>query len=107
MFPCFHVSVLMLLSLPRPDTSESFKKDRKALKDGVPGNEDVLEAITVGSEALYRKSMKAEDLLSKIKTISDDFPDVSVGTADSWNKFADGTADPLIIGKDGFHVNYL
>lgn len=27
------------------------------------------------------------------------FPDVKVGTADSWNKYADGTADAVIQGK--------
>ena len=92
---------------PRPDVPESFKKDREALLDSVPGNEDVIEAITVGSEAMYRGSMEIDALLDSIKTISEDFPDIPVGTADSWNKFADGTADPLIIGKDGFAVNYL
>jgi glucan 1,3-beta-glucosidase len=26
------------------------------------------------------------------------FPNLKIGTADSWNKYADGTADPLIKG---------
>ena len=26
------------------------------------------------------------------------FPDIKVGTADSWNKYQDGTADALITG---------
>jgi glucan 1,3-beta-glucosidase len=55
-------------------------------------------AITVGSEALYRGSLTAEALLSKINDMKKTFPNVKVGTADSWNKFQDGTADPLIQG---------
>lgn len=26
------------------------------------------------------------------------FPNILIGTADSWNKFQDGTADPIIQG---------
>lgn len=86
-----------------PDTDESFNKDIDALKTCVPGNEDVIEAITVGSEALYRGNLNGQQLLSKIQQTQKIFPKVTIGTADSWNKFADGTADPIIQGG----VTYL
>lgn len=55
-------------------------------------------AITVGSEALYRGDLTGPELLTKIKDMRDTFPNVKIGTADSWNKFADGTADAVIQG---------
>lgn len=82
----------------RPDVPESFNADKAALKKAVPGNEDVVSAITVGSEALYRGDLKATELLEMIREVQKMFPKIPVGTADSWNKYADGTADPLILG---------
>ncbi|KAJ5491224.1 Glucan 1-3-beta-glucosidase [Penicillium diatomitis] len=73
----------------------SFQKDFAALKKTVPGNEDVIEAITVGSETLYRGDLTGPQLHKYISTVAKEFPKVTVGTADSWNKFADGTADDL------------
>ncbi|KAL1973551.1 hypothetical protein VTN31DRAFT_6186 [Thermomyces dupontii] len=81
-----------------PDLEESFEKDTNALKANVPGNEDVVHAITVGSETLYRGNFTGEELLDRINRVKKMFPKVRVGTADSWNKFADGTADPVIKG---------
>ena len=73
------------------------------LKQVVPGNEDNVHAITVGSEVLYRGDLTADKLLKRINEVKHEFPKVKVGTADSWNKFNDGTADPLIQGG----VDYL
>ncbi|CEO58784.1 Putative 1,3-beta-glucanosyltransferase Bgt1 [Penicillium brasilianum] len=73
----------------------SFQKDFAALKKAVPGNEDVIEAITVGSETLYRGDLTGPQLHNYISAVAKQFPKVTVGTADSWNKFADGTADDL------------
>ncbi|GLI73801.1 glycoside hydrolase 3 protein [Penicillium ochrochloron] len=73
----------------------SFQKDFAALKKTVPGNEDVIEAITVGSETLYRGDLTGPQLHNYISAVAKQFPKVTVGTADSWNKFADGTADDL------------
>ncbi|XHG06744.1 hypothetical protein AWENTII_009925 [Aspergillus wentii] len=81
-----------------PDTTDAFNADFEALKSSVPGNEDVVEAITVGSEVLYRGNMKAPDLLNRINQVKKEFPNTLVGTVDSWNKFADGSADPIIQG---------
>ena len=89
--------------LLRPDTDEAFQQDFDALKKYVPGNEGVVEAITVGSESLYRGDLSADKLLKRIKQVQNEFPKMTVGTVDSWNKFADGTADPLIQGG----VTYL
>lgn len=86
------------MSVNRPDTDASFEKDFDALKKSVPGNEDVIHAITVGSESLYRGDMSAQKLLQRINQVKKEFNGVEVGTVDSWNKFADGTADPLIQG---------
>ncbi|PYH44383.1 putative myosin class II heavy chain (MHC) [Aspergillus saccharolyticus JOP 1030-1] len=86
-----------------PDTTDSFNSDLNALKQSVPGNENVVSAITVGSEVLYRNSLTAQQLLSLIQQVQAQFPNVAVGTVDSWNKFADGTADPIIQGG----VTYL
>ncbi|KAL4917628.1 glycoside hydrolase superfamily [Aspergillus aurantiobrunneus] len=81
-----------------PDTDESFNQDFEALKKTVPGNEDVIHAITVGSECLYRGDIDASKLLNRINQVKKQFDGVQVGTVDSWNKFADGSADPIIQG---------
>lgn len=89
-----------------PDTEQSFAADKAALQAAIPGNEDVVYAITVGSEAMYRGNFTGEQLLEKINEVQDLFPGITIGTADSWNKFTDGTADPLIrAGVKLFLVN--
>lgn len=40
--------------------------------------------------------MKSDDLLKRIQQVQDEFPKVTVGMVDSWNKFADGTADAIL-----------
>lgn len=82
-----------------PDTDESFAADKKALTTYAPQYKDQVYAVTVGSESLYRGNFTGEQLLEKImdvkKALGNDF---KVGTADSWNKIADGTADAVIKG---------
>ncbi|KAJ5242582.1 Glucan 1-3-beta-glucosidase [Penicillium citrinum] len=73
----------------------SFQKDFAALKEFIPKHPDAVEAITVGSETLYRGDLTGPQLHKYISTVKKAFPDIPVGTADSWNKFADGTADDL------------
>lgn len=82
----------------RPDTPASYKQDKEALQKYIPQNADAVYAITVGSEALYRGDLTAEELLDRISDMKKAFPKIKVGTADSWNKYQDGTADPLITG---------
>ena len=84
--------------MSRPDTTDSYNCDVAALQATVPGNEDVVYGITVGSETLYRGSVTAQQLLTYIQDVQKMFPTLTIGTADSWNKYADGTADPLITG---------
>jgi glucan 1,3-beta-glucosidase len=82
----------------KSDTSTSdpsFVKDFAALKKYIPGYESQVEAITVGSETLYRGDLTGPQLHKYISTVGKAFPSTTVGTADSWNKFADGTADDL------------
>lgn len=87
----------------------SFLKDFAAIKNAVPGNEDAVEAITVGSETLYRGDLTGPQLHNYISVVQKQFPDLPVGTADSWNKFADGTADDLFTTDTPDHpmVKYI
>lgn len=64
----------------------------------VPAYIDQVYAITVGSETLYRGTFTGNTLLQKINQVKTMFPTIKIGTADSWNKYADGTADPVIQG---------
>ena len=82
----------------RPDTDASYATDKSALQSALSdsSNAGAVYAITCGSEALYRGSLTAQELLSKIQDMQSTFPDVKIGFADSYNKFVDGTADPLI-----------
>ncbi|ODM16921.1 hypothetical protein SI65_07886 [Aspergillus cristatus] len=86
-----------------PDYDQSFNEDFDALKSTVHGNEDVVRAITVGSEVLYRGGLTAEQLLNRIQQVQKEFPDMSVGFVESWNKLNDGSADPILQGG----VNYV
>ena len=82
----------------RPDTDDSYKTDKAALQQYIPENADSVYAITVGSETLYRGNFTGPELLSRINDMKKAFPAIKVGTADSWNKYQDGTADALITG---------
>ncbi|KAA8651999.1 1,3-beta-glucanosyltransferase Bgt1 [Aspergillus tanneri] len=79
-----------------PDYDQSFNEDFNALKKYLPNNEDVVQAITVGSEVLYRGSLPAGKLKDRIIQVVDEFPKITVGTVDSWNKFADGSYNDII-----------
>ena len=97
----------LLMMHHRPDTDDSYNLDKTALQSALSdsSNAGVVYAITVGSEALYRGSLTAQALLSKIQDMQSTFPSMKIGTADSWNKFQDGTADPIIQG--GIKLMYL
>ncbi|KAK4964252.1 glycoside hydrolase 3 protein [Elasticomyces elasticus] len=81
-----------------PDTDDSFNADKTALSTYATKFADVVYAVTVGSETLYRGNFTGSELLGKINEVKAILPNAKVGTADSWNKYADGTADPLIKG---------
>lgn len=54
--------------------------------------------MTVGSETLYRKNFTGAELLSKMNEVKEILPNTKLGTADSWNEWADGTGDDFIRG---------
>ena len=82
-----------------PDTDESLNLDKIALQTYVPQYKDQVYAVTVGSETMHRGNFTGPELLEKINDVKSVLPDgVKVGTADSWNKYADGTADAVIKG---------
>ena len=57
---------------------------------------DTLFGITVGSEGMYRGTYNAEQLLGWLADMKKTFPSAKVGTADSWNCWANGTMDSII-----------
>jgi len=93
-----------------PDVQESFDADLSAIT-GVAGKyADNIYGVTCGSETLYRGNFTGEQLADKINTVKTALKGVTstpikVGTADSWNKFADGTGDPVIGAADMIFVN--
>ena len=82
----------------RPDTPTSFSSGVNAIKNYMPGYESQVYAITVGSETLYRGTFTGPQLLAKTNQVKQMFPNTLIGTADSYNKFSDGTADAVIQG---------
>ena len=90
----------MANQLFRPDTDDSYNADKQAVLDNYPQYTDQVYAVTVGSETLYRGNFTGDQLLDKIKDVKSSLPNVKVGTADSWNKYQDGTADPVVKGAD-------
>jgi len=89
-----------------PDVEESYTKDLKAITDVADEYAEQIYAVTVGSETLYRGNFTGEELASKISDVKKAVGNgIKVGTADSWNKFADGTADAIIGTADIILVN--
>ncbi|KAF2472137.1 glucan 1,3-beta-glucosidase-like protein [Lindgomyces ingoldianus] len=89
-----------------PDVDESFNNDLNAITKVAKDYTEQIYAVTVGSETLYRGNFTGDELKSKIETVKKALPSgIKVGTADSWNKFADGTADPIIGTVDIILVN--
>lgn len=82
----------------RPDTDDSYSKDKAAVVTYAPQYAEQVYAITVGSETMYRGNFTGPELLEKIQDVKSVVPQFKVGTADSWNKYQDGTADALIAG---------
>jgi len=83
----------------------ALEKDLRAIKGVARKYKAQIHAVTVGSETLYRKDFDGEELLNQINHVKSQLPGIVVGTADSWNKYADGTADPLIGNVDYLLVN--
>ncbi|KAF6799407.1 glucan -beta-glucosidase [Colletotrichum musicola] len=82
------------------DTEESYAADKAAVVRHTPGFERQVYAVTVGSESLYRGNFTGPELAEKLKDMKRAVPHLKVGTADSWNKYQDGTADAVIPHAD-------
>lgn len=80
----------------RADTDEGFNEGKAAVQTVASQFADQIYAVTVGSESLYRGNFTGDELADLIQDVKSAVPDLKVGTADSWNKYADGTADPVI-----------
>ncbi|KAI7361376.1 hypothetical protein KC328_g19096, partial [Hortaea werneckii] len=79
---------------------QAWAADKASLAELVSQFREQVYGVTVGSEALYRGDVSAQDLRMKIEDIRDLLPTVKrVGTADTWNVFVDGTADPVLEGN--------
>ena len=82
-----------------PDVQESFDADSKAIVEYGLQYADNLYGVTVGSETMYRGNFTGDQLLEKINQVKEMIGGkAKVGTADSWNKWADGTGDAVIRG---------
>lgn len=100
-----------------PNDDAHFDEEKQALKDYLPNiSVDTVKVFTVGSEALYREDLTADELAEKINDIKDTLKDikdkngksyssVQVGTVDSWNVLVDGGAKPAIDAADFVFAN--
>ena len=57
---------------------------------------DTVYGVTVGSEGIYRGTYSESDLLDWIDDMRSSFPNTLIGTADSWNGWANGSMDGII-----------
>lgn len=87
------------------DVDAQFNDGKAAAQKFSAQYPDQVHAVTVGSEALYRGNFTGDELAEKILEVKEAVGDVKVGTADSWNKIADGTADPVIRVSDFIYCN--
>lgn len=100
-----------------PNDDAHFQAEQDALKSYLPNiKKSTIEAVTVGSEALYRGDMTATELAEKIETIKqllatiDDsegnsYSSTPVGFVDSWNVLVDGSSEPAITAADIVFAN--
>ncbi len=95
-----------------PNDDAHFNDEKNALSSYLPLlSTSNVQAVLVGSEALYRKDLTPQELADKINNIRDfiknikdkdgnSFSGVPVGTVDSWNILVDGYATPVIQASD-------
>ncbi|PHH54195.1 Glucan 1,3-beta-glucosidase [Ceratocystis fimbriata CBS 114723] len=84
---------------------DSYNLDKNAILQYGSGYKEQIYAVAVGSETLYRKEFTGPQLAAKIKDFKQSAPQYKVGTADSWNKFNDGTGDAVIKESDIIFAN--
>ena len=82
--------------MSRPDGG-AYQKEKQPLEDANLGQYgDTLYGITVGSEGIYRGTYSEDDLKGWLSDMSSTFPGTLIGTADSWNGWANGSMDGII-----------
>ncbi|KAH3899007.1 probable Glucan 1,3-beta-glucosidase [Saccharomycodes ludwigii] len=100
-----------------PTDDTHFEAEQTALTTYLPSiSSGTIEAFMVGSEALYRQDLTADELASKISTIKslistindkngDSYGSKMVGTVDSWNVLVDGANVDAIKASDFVMAN--
>lgn len=85
------------LTIPHRPDGGAYSKEKAAIDAANPTScGDTLFGITVGSEGMYRGTYDAQDLIGWISDVRKSYPNVSIGTADTWNCWANGTMDTII-----------
>jgi exo-beta-1,3-glucanase (GH17 family) len=80
----------------RPDGG-AYQKEKQPLEDANLGQYgDTLFGISVGSEGIYRGTYSEDDLTGWLADMQKTFSGVLIGTADSWNGWANGSMDGII-----------
>jgi len=75
----------------------AYDKEKSPIVDANPTQYgDTLYGITVGSEGIYRGTYSAEDLVGWISDMQNTFQDVTIGSADSWSSWANGSMDSVL-----------
>lgn len=100
-----------------PNDDTHFEEEQEALRTYLPKiKKSTVEAITVGSEALYRADLTASELADKINTIrnllkeiedseGNSYEGTAVGFVDSWNVIVDGGSTDAISAADFVFAN--
>ena len=84
------------LHYSRPDGG-AYQKEKQPIEDANVGQYgDTLYGITIGSEGIYRGTYSEDDLKGWISDMQQTFSSVALGTADSWNSWANGSMDSII-----------
>ncbi|KAG4305159.1 hypothetical protein PORY_001329 [Pneumocystis oryctolagi] len=91
-------------------SDQQFENEKRILKTHLLKYSIYIYAITVGSESLYRKDYSDDTLANKILDVrlmlnGMGISNIKVGTADTWNVFADGTAVRVIQASDVIFIN--
>lgn len=86
--------------MQRPETDSQYDAGKQAIVQYKAEYRDQIYAVTVGSESLYRGTYTAQQLVERINDMRSAAPELLYGTADSWNKYADGTANPVVAVSD-------
>lgn len=75
----------------------AYDREKKALVDAdLSSYSDTVFGISVGSEGIYRGTYSEEELLAWLADMEKTFPGTLIGTADSWNGWANGSMDGII-----------